>query len=614
MVLHPLDQGVDGLQAKAVLLAAVEAVGLVDEEDAPQGALDDAVGQGGGVAGVAAHQVPPADLHQLAAPQGADGLQIPGHQPGDGGLAGAGVAGKDHVHRQAGRLEAGGGPALLDPDIVRQAEHIFLDLVQAHQGVQLLPDLLGPAVPDGRQQVGQGGRGAAVHRKAEHPVPHLQSRRPGLEAVLPQAVFAQSPEDPLAAAGQRRRPQLAGVLAGHIVPDVLPGREGQLELAGAQPGQVVQQAGGQGLQAFGGEGPGLAHIPQGRHKPGPQQAGHLLPPLVGKEDQVLAPGGDPAHRAGGQGGAGVDQDALPVDQIPGGQGRRPFHRQAGQRPEKGGAAALVMVEQHHLPRAVQGGIEILQKELFGAGVRVKGQVHPGHLAALQQAPGGHPAGGLLQGKVAAGARRPPQQDHVARLLAVGPQHKGPAHGPNQGVHIVVLAQHRLLDLGGQPLEAAQLRRRDVRRALGQQAVGLHVPQQLAAFFQRLPCGGVLPPQGFVLLFQQLVQRLLLLQQGFVQVRSLGPGGGAGGLGGSRFGPGLFGRPGLLFGRAAGAHPPSRAEHTVHQAFPIVVVTHHGASLSISRGTGPAPLPGMRPARPRTPAGRCFETLPCLLSV
>ena len=179
MVLHPLDQGVDGFQPEAVLLAAVEAVGLVDEKDAPQRALDDAVGQRGGVAGVAAHQVPPADLHQLAAPQRADSLQVPGHQPGDGGLAGARVAGKDHVHGQAGRLEAGGRPPLLDLDIVGQAEHVLLDLVQAHQRIQLPLDLLGPAVPGGGQQVGQRGRLAAVDGNRSAPSRTSSAAFPG---------------------------------------------------------------------------------------------------------------------------------------------------------------------------------------------------------------------------------------------------------------------------------------------------------------------------------------------------------------------------------------------------------------------------------------------------
>ena len=54
--------------------------------------------KGGGVAHVLAHQVCPGDLHQLAALQHADGLQVPGNDAGHGGFARAGIAGKDHVH------------------------------------------------------------------------------------------------------------------------------------------------------------------------------------------------------------------------------------------------------------------------------------------------------------------------------------------------------------------------------------------------------------------------------------------------------------------------------------------------------------------------------------
>ena len=82
VVLHPFHEGVDGFEAEAVLLAAVEAVGLVDEEDAAEGALDDAVGQRGGVAGVAAHEVAAAHLHQLPALERPDGLEVLGHQAG----------------------------------------------------------------------------------------------------------------------------------------------------------------------------------------------------------------------------------------------------------------------------------------------------------------------------------------------------------------------------------------------------------------------------------------------------------------------------------------------------------------------------------------------------
>ena len=106
VILHPLHQRVDGFQPEAVLLTAVEAVCLVNEEHTTQRALDDAVGQGGGVAGVAAHKVAAAHLNELPALEGPDGLEIPGHQPGNGGLARAGIAREDHVHGEAGGLKA----------------------------------------------------------------------------------------------------------------------------------------------------------------------------------------------------------------------------------------------------------------------------------------------------------------------------------------------------------------------------------------------------------------------------------------------------------------------------------------------------------------------------
>ena len=113
MILHALYKGVDGFQPKTVLLAAIQTVCFVNEQNPAQCALNDAVGQRGGVAGVAAHKVGTGHFHQLAALQRADGLEVLCHQPGNGGLAGAGVAGKDHVHGQACGLEARRRAALL---------------------------------------------------------------------------------------------------------------------------------------------------------------------------------------------------------------------------------------------------------------------------------------------------------------------------------------------------------------------------------------------------------------------------------------------------------------------------------------------------------------------
>ena len=138
MVLHALDQGVDGLQAEAVVLAPAQGVGLVDEQHASQGGLHSLLGEGRGVAHVLAHQIRPGDLHQLAAPQHSNGLQIPGDDPGHGGFAGARVPGEDHVHGRGVGLQALLLAHLLDLEVVLQGEDVVLHRLQPHNLGQLL--------------------------------------------------------------------------------------------------------------------------------------------------------------------------------------------------------------------------------------------------------------------------------------------------------------------------------------------------------------------------------------------------------------------------------------------------------------------------------------------
>ena len=178
---------------------------FVNEEDAAEGTLDDAARQRGGVAGVAAHEVAAAHLHELPALERPDGLEVLGHQAGDGGLAGAGVAGEDHVHRKAGGLHSGGGAALLDLEIIGQTEDVFLDRGKAHQLRDLGLDLVQRAGVGGGQQVEQGGGGGVV--QAEEKPLRRGSQGDGagqlfvgLEAVFTQSrkMRSQQPESPAA--------------------------------------------------------------------------------------------------------------------------------------------------------------------------------------------------------------------------------------------------------------------------------------------------------------------------------------------------------------------------------------------------------------------------------
>ena len=202
VILHSLYKSVDGFQPEAVLFTPVEAVCFVNEEHTAQCALDDAVGQGSGVAGVATHQVGTGHLHQLPALEGTDGFQVFRHQPGNGGLAGAGVSGEDHVHGQAGRFQPGSGPALLHLQVVGQTEHIFFYGSKAHQLVDLGPDGIQCAGIGRRQQVKERFLRAIVQPEQQPFRTGGQGRRAGQGLVRAQAVFAQGTEDAVTAFGQ----------------------------------------------------------------------------------------------------------------------------------------------------------------------------------------------------------------------------------------------------------------------------------------------------------------------------------------------------------------------------------------------------------------------------
>ncbi len=106
-VLHDLEEDLDGfLAVVALVFGAEEVVGLVDEEDAAHGFLEDLLGLGGGVADVLADEVVAGDGDEVAGADVAEAVQDAGHAGGDGGLAGAGVAGEGHVQRGSRRGQA----------------------------------------------------------------------------------------------------------------------------------------------------------------------------------------------------------------------------------------------------------------------------------------------------------------------------------------------------------------------------------------------------------------------------------------------------------------------------------------------------------------------------
>ncbi len=407
----------------------------------------------------------------------------------------------------------------------------------------------------GGQQVEELLRFAAVEGEVDAPLPGSQGHRAGEGRVGLQTILAEGAEHPVTAGGQPRHALLRAALVGHIVPHVRPCREGQPEAGFHLRSQRVELLGRQRGEVFPGKGGRLADIAQRRDEGRTELIGQRLPALLGEKDKVLAAGGDAAHRPGGKGRPGVHEDALLVDEIPAGQGRTALDGKVCQRLQKARVAALVVLKDHDLARRMEGGVQILQKELFCPGAGVEGKIHDGQPVALQKPPGGHAAGRLRQSEIPPRAGRTAEQDDVPGRGGLRPQHKGAAHGPHDPVHEGVLPQHRLFHLSGQPFEAAQMLLSDFGGALGQQAVGLHIFKHLPALGQRLLRRAA--PQRGVLLFDHLIEFFLLLKKSRVQVGQAG----------------FLRRLLHIIAQLS-----SRAEHSVHQALPIVGVSHLPASV------------------------------------
>ena len=142
VILHGLQQRVDGLQTEVVFGFGVQAVGLVDEQHAAKGALDHLRRLGGRLTHVARDQAGTVHLHQLALGQDAQGAVDAGHHTRNRRLAGAGIAGKDHMQRHVHGFQAVLLAQLVHRDHVDQIVDLALDAVQADQRVQLRLQIL----------------------------------------------------------------------------------------------------------------------------------------------------------------------------------------------------------------------------------------------------------------------------------------------------------------------------------------------------------------------------------------------------------------------------------------------------------------------------------------
>src|SRR5437763_13151116 len=138
VVLHPLQQRLDRLGPEVLpLVAPVERVGLVDEEDAVERAADDAVGLERSRAHVLADEAGPVDLYQVAALRQADRPARLGKEPRNRRLARAWVAEEDEVLRRRDLRQ----PVLLalGLDLEKRDErpYLLLDRFETGQRIEL---------------------------------------------------------------------------------------------------------------------------------------------------------------------------------------------------------------------------------------------------------------------------------------------------------------------------------------------------------------------------------------------------------------------------------------------------------------------------------------------
>ena len=142
MILHELDQGVDGLTSEVGFAAPGQRVRLVDQEHAAERLLDHGAGLHRRLADVARHQERAIRLDQVALGEHAQRSVDLRQQAGDGGLSRSRVAAEHQVQAGVEDGEVPHLPELLYLQQVRQLSDRALDLPQAHQPIEIRQELL----------------------------------------------------------------------------------------------------------------------------------------------------------------------------------------------------------------------------------------------------------------------------------------------------------------------------------------------------------------------------------------------------------------------------------------------------------------------------------------
>ena len=146
MVLHRLEERIDGLLTEVVVALAVEGVGFVNEQHAAECLFDDLARLDGRLTDIARDKTAAVNLDKLSLREYAERTVDARHQARDHRLARAGVAGKDHVEREIRIRQSRLLAPLEDGRHVDEVIHLALDLAKADVGVEFffkVLDLLG---------------------------------------------------------------------------------------------------------------------------------------------------------------------------------------------------------------------------------------------------------------------------------------------------------------------------------------------------------------------------------------------------------------------------------------------------------------------------------------
>ena len=449
------------------------------------------------MADIAAYQISAGHLDQLAAAQCADGLQVLCQDAGDRRLAGAGVAGEDHVHVDLGNLEPLRLAALLCLHIFRDVTHIGLDLVQTDDAVQLGLDRLDVAAVLLGQQRQQVDGLASIHGHAELAALGRQHgrRTVGGNGVGVQHILGNRAVDRLAIVAHGLHAAGLAVLRRQQVTHVRAHRQRQPALLAGALRQIIQLPRGHSGQRVGGKGLGAADVARNRvDKLCAEVVSQHGLALVRVEYKILAAGLQFTDGTGRKRRAHIDEDAA-LQHIPAGQRQRAVDGKRRQHVQVVGRAALIMLKGQHLGVGLQRRVQVLQKQLFLRGAGVERQVQRLNLTAAQHTAGGQLLHHAFQRVVAACAGGAAQQHNAARTARVTrrTQHKRAAERLDKRRDKGILPQHLRLNFLG---HAGKIRLGGRSRGGGgrshraaQQAVLLQRLRQLAAHLADVLGGG-----------------------------------------------------------------------------------------------------------------------------